>query len=84
MSEKPKKSAVRCKNCGNVTHMDDNTTGPREQLGWCRPCWKTAMKLYGGIPHGDMGFIAGGKRAVYDPPRELYRKQPFDARAPRE
>lgn len=56
MAAKPKS---RCSNCGDPTHFNVAAAGPREQRGWCRPCWTQAMRLEKSGPGtgGNMGWI---------------------------
>lgn len=77
---KPAAGKPRCKNCGDRTHFDENAAGPREKLGWCRPCWLTAMKNTPHGGHADMGFVAGEQR---DPERGIYKSGPYDGRLQR-
>jgi hypothetical protein len=59
-TRRTKNAEVRCKNCGDRTTFSVRAAGPREKLGWCRPCWLTRLaneKAMGRYASG-MGFIS--------------------------
>ena len=57
----------RCKNCGDETRFPANSTGPREKLGWCVPCYRQAEKM---ATHSE-----GARSGVWEPPpADAYRK----------
>ena len=76
-----KKILPRCKNCGDETRFPANSTGPREKLGWCVPCYRQAERMSSGGPsEAHSGVWKPPAADEYREPRGLYGRTPYDSR----